>query len=53
MVYVTCFDVFALIQFLKHGRYSSKVIKPDNNPDNNPDISYMTLSLAKIGHGTH
>ena len=30
MVCIICFDVFA---FLKHGRYSSEVIKPVNNPD--------------------
>ena len=33
MVCIACFDVFALIRFLKHGRYLSEIIKLVNNPD--------------------
>ena len=33
MVCIICFDVFALIKFLKHDRQSSEVTKPMNNPN--------------------
>ena len=38
MVCIICFDFFALIRFLKHGRYSSEVI---NKLVNNPDVTYL------------
>ena len=39
MVCIICFDVFTLIRFLEHGRYSSQLIKLVNNSD----VTYMTF----------
>ena len=44
MVCIICFDVFALIAFLKHDRYSNEVTKPINKPD----VTF-NISLAKTG----
>ena len=44
MVCIICFDVFALIEFLKHDRYSSEVTKPINNPD----VTYTTFHWLKL-----
>ena len=44
MVCIICFDVFALIAFLKHDRYSSEVTKPINNPD----VTYATFNWLKL-----
>ena len=44
MVCIICFDVFALIAFLKHDRYSSEVTKPINNLD----VTYATFHWLKL-----
>ena len=44
MVCIICFDVFVLIAFLKHDRYSSEVTKPINNPD----VTYATFHWLKL-----
>ena len=38
MVCIVCFDVLAIIKFLKHDRYSRKVTKPFN---------YSVVTLAE------
>ena len=50
MVCIICFDVLALIKFLKHDRYSSKVTKLINNLN----VTYTTFHwLNWSGHALH
>ena len=44
MVCIVCFDVFMLIRFLQHSRYSSEVIKLVNN------CRMDDISFAEIDH---
>ena len=53
MVCIICFDVFVLIGFLKHDRYSSKVILVNNLAKH--DVSGISLAIgqANIGQAMH
>ena len=46
---MVCFDVFVLFGFLKHDRYSSKVILVNNPAEH--DVS--GISLANTGQAMH